>query len=457
MSYIPTVWKRGDIVSSEKLNKLEQGVADATSETIIAEETDAWLEENIAQETGYALDSSLTMSNAAAPADKVGELKTAINDIITEQNPTNLLNPTNITTGKYWKPVNVDDRYVLQQSDNSAYSCAFIDVEIGKSYIATGISYSAYNGDNDGFATGIAKSASSNTDNPVFDTTATNNSYNNTDKTTTRLYFSWRHANYATLTFMINEGTTLKPFEPYYTPYTKLSDEVVVSVNNITPQVMPEEYTVDLNGNGDYTSFTDCLVDLKDNDKEKIIYIKAGVYDVFEEIGGATFAAQVEQERQEDPDNYSWFDCSTVVPPNTKIIGIGEVVLEFKPTSSEITTQVMALLSPVNVIYDIYMENITIDCDNCRYGIHDDTGHISGLIETRHIYKNVKIIKARTDGGMSQAFGCGMQRSQYMEFDCCDFESPDLPFSFHNKGTNSGVIDNTIILIQNQTAPMVMP
>ena len=81
MSYIPTVWKSGDIVSSEKLNKLEQGVADATSESIIVEETDAWLEENIAQETGYALDSSLTMSNAAAPADKVGELKTAITQL----------------------------------------------------------------------------------------------------------------------------------------------------------------------------------------------------------------------------------------------------------------------------------------------------------------------------------------------------------------------------------------
>ena len=78
MSYIPTVWKSGDIVSSEKLNKLEQGVADATSESIIVEETDAWLEENIAQETGYVLDSTLTMSNAAAPADKVGELKNAV-------------------------------------------------------------------------------------------------------------------------------------------------------------------------------------------------------------------------------------------------------------------------------------------------------------------------------------------------------------------------------------------
>ena len=70
MAYTPTVWKTGDIVSSEKLNKLENGVADLGEH--IAEETDDWLEENITQETGYVLDSSLTMSNAAAPADVVG-------------------------------------------------------------------------------------------------------------------------------------------------------------------------------------------------------------------------------------------------------------------------------------------------------------------------------------------------------------------------------------------------
>ena len=46
----------------------------------IDEVVDGWLEENIAQETGYVLDSTLSMSNAAAPADKVGDLKTAIND-----------------------------------------------------------------------------------------------------------------------------------------------------------------------------------------------------------------------------------------------------------------------------------------------------------------------------------------------------------------------------------------
>lgn len=74
MPYTPTVWKTGDIVSSEKLNKLEQGVADATSEEII----DAWLEDNIDPESGYALDRTLALSNAAAPADLVGTLCTSI-------------------------------------------------------------------------------------------------------------------------------------------------------------------------------------------------------------------------------------------------------------------------------------------------------------------------------------------------------------------------------------------
>lgn len=52
------------------------GKASKTNQTII-EETDAWLEENISQETGYVLDRTLTLQNAAAPADMVGDLKSA--------------------------------------------------------------------------------------------------------------------------------------------------------------------------------------------------------------------------------------------------------------------------------------------------------------------------------------------------------------------------------------------
>lgn len=50
----------------------------------IASAVDDWCDTNIAQEAGYVLDSSLTMSNAAAPADKVGELKSKVTALDSE-------------------------------------------------------------------------------------------------------------------------------------------------------------------------------------------------------------------------------------------------------------------------------------------------------------------------------------------------------------------------------------
>lgn len=47
-----------------------------------AEAADTWLEENFAQETGYVLDRTLTLENAAAPADLVGDLKESLTSYI---------------------------------------------------------------------------------------------------------------------------------------------------------------------------------------------------------------------------------------------------------------------------------------------------------------------------------------------------------------------------------------
>ena len=372
----------------------------------------------------------------------VSDLKSAIErldaDILSRS--TNILNPNNITVGKFYKVQLVDNKGVITQADNSAYACAWINVQEGEQYAVTGTDYNSFNADDDGNAIGIAAYDGE----TVFDTTTVNKNYNNRDKETTRVYFSWHIASYPVNSYMAVKGTTLP--QSYSEYNISLNDEINVSYNQLTdvPDGGPEVYTVDINGGGDYTSFTACLEDLADNQHDKIIYVKPGVYDVFEEIGGAAYASSISNQ------GYGWFDVSVVVPPKTKIIGIGEVTLQFKPTSEQIPTDVMSLLSPVNVIYDIYMENITIDCDNCRYGIHDETGHIEGVIGTRHIYKNVNIKKLRTDGGMDAAFGCGMQKSQYMEFECCNFYSQGRPFSFHNKGTQPGdYIDDTIIVIKN--------
>ena len=91
MSYTPTNWQTGDIVSSEKLNKMEEGIANAHSEEYIVAETDEWLEENITQETGYVLDRSLQSANAAAPADIVGDIQEDLSDA---KNAISQLQPT---------------------------------------------------------------------------------------------------------------------------------------------------------------------------------------------------------------------------------------------------------------------------------------------------------------------------------------------------------------------------
>jgi len=54
---------------------------DPADPSLVASAVDSYLGENITQETGYVLDRSLTMTNAAAPADLVGDLKSAYDNI----------------------------------------------------------------------------------------------------------------------------------------------------------------------------------------------------------------------------------------------------------------------------------------------------------------------------------------------------------------------------------------
>lgn len=99
------------------------GKASKTSQDII-NEVDDWLEDNIAQETGYVLDRTLSMENAAAPADMVGDLKSAFD--IEEHKSLNLLDPDEVEQGYYW----VDGWH----SSGSYVNTGFIELEANKTY-----------------------------------------------------------------------------------------------------------------------------------------------------------------------------------------------------------------------------------------------------------------------------------------------------------------------------------
>lgn len=88
---VPDDYEGGGLTETDKTLSVSDMAADAKTvgdrltivenaqPAVIQEKVDEWLEDNIAQETGYALDSTLSKANAAAPADKVGELKTSLN------------------------------------------------------------------------------------------------------------------------------------------------------------------------------------------------------------------------------------------------------------------------------------------------------------------------------------------------------------------------------------------
>lgn len=63
MAYIPTVWQTGDVITAEKLNKAEQGIADASTPMLI---TMTWVQDNV----WYISESKMTDAIAAYKAGK---------------------------------------------------------------------------------------------------------------------------------------------------------------------------------------------------------------------------------------------------------------------------------------------------------------------------------------------------------------------------------------------------
>lgn len=73
----------------------------------IKDEIDSWLEDNIDPDSGYALDRTLSLSNAAAPADMVGDLKSAMNydeKALLQSMYRNFVDPELLALGYYTSP-----------------------------------------------------------------------------------------------------------------------------------------------------------------------------------------------------------------------------------------------------------------------------------------------------------------------------------------------------------------
>ena len=223
-----------------------------------------------------------------------------------------------------------------------------------------------------------------------------------------------------------------------------LNVETENSLNRRIKALEGQEYHV---GTGqEYTSFIDCLKALKAIMGKKTIYVHSGTYDIFNEIGGSDYTLSITE------DNGDWESVSVIVPPNTHIIGLGDVVFNFMPTPEQMTKASAHLISPLNVQGSCIIENITINADNCRYGIHDETSGNSYFTGAVKRYKNVVVNKYWSDKTLGNPipYGCGFDDDMEFSFDNCVFNQKrntesGQSMAFHNRGNKS----NTRININN--------
>ncbi len=176
-------------------------------------------------------------------------------------------------------------------------------------------------------------------------------------------------------------------------------------------------------------SITQLFLDLKDDETPKTIYIEAGTYDIFREYKAAGIPSP-----PDDVTSPDYFDYNVFLPLNTKLIGIGNVILRFAPSASEITYGESRTWSPLNILGECYIENIEVHCKNGRYCIHDDSHN--RYQNTTHYYKHVRCVYELGDCkdgkllGFNNTVGNGMSQG-------CKFEFEDCTFQFLGGGNHS--------------------
>ena len=113
------------IIPLSMINELKDDVGGT-----IAQKTEEWLEQNIDPATGYVLDNTLTLDNAAPPASAVGDLKSALINVIDVVGIKKSLVPLMVTGGAIKFADGTEYTSYAAIADNYKFS-GFIKVEAG--------------------------------------------------------------------------------------------------------------------------------------------------------------------------------------------------------------------------------------------------------------------------------------------------------------------------------------
>lgn len=194
--------------------------------------------------------------------------------------------------------------------------------------------------------------------------------------------------------------------------------------------IIKNEIYVSLDGSKDFTSIVEAVNSIPDFSEEKYtIYIMEGTYNLLNELGGDTFLNAIDS-------STSNRNGLNLISKNVKIVGIGSVILNMLIPDEKTNENTASKISALECAYNVELENITINAQNCRYAIHDETGNNSLYNNTLHKFKNVKVKHLGNKSGVWQntaPYGCGTSSGCIYDFENCLFTTPNyLAWSMHN-------------------------
>lgn len=197
--------------------------------------------------------------------------------------------------------------------------------------------------------------------------------------------------------------------------------------------------------NSDYTTLKAGLEEATKY-MDSILYVHSGTYDLISEFGNDYF------------NNLSSIDTMAGLQLKNRVHVIfssnSKVVCHYTGAN----TYVRTLFSPFNCYENGFtIENLTLECSNVRYAIHDER---NGAVERcQHIYKNcnIKIDNTNnTDWHKSTCIGGGLGSDSYVVIDGCVFNAVEIsgnPYSvgvyYHQSNNNNVSNHKANILIKN--------
>lgn len=181
----------------------------------------------------------------------------------------------------------------------------------------------------------------------------------------------------------------------------------------------------------EYTTFHACIAALDEDDTPKTVHVYGGTYDVLSELGGADFLAGL-------TGSENWYDVCDVIPPNTHVIGHGNVIFDLTIPSGT-ASNIAVLLSPINMMGSATIENITVNCNGGRYCVHAEGERQTAYDNAVWRIINCKLNKSNSISGVDNVIGSGINNGDYFEIrDCVITNSGNAGILVHDQQTVSG-------------------